>query len=350
VTVETTGKGVLGPVQVLRAIAASMVVVTHCYLYVVPHQPLFVNLGTLGVAIFFIISGFIMYHTCRNQWTGSPAVARGFFARRLHRIVPLYWLVTSAIVALLLVAGHAVPAWKAALSYLFIPYDFNGEKFRPVLGVGWTLDFEMFFYLLFAAALLLPKRIGLPAVLGLLAVLGLAGFGFALTQPIILLFGVGIVLGWVRDSFSVRMRHSILVTAALFALTPLALTIDTHPSQLVFLPGIWAMALAWAVPAIFAPDDARSGRFGLWLGDASYLLYLSHPLVVTVLGVGARYAGLTNITEKAVTAVIMLVTAIIVAMFGHLWVEKPLARLTAPIFGRNRKPAPVGTPAGAAVS
>ena len=327
-----------------------MVVVTHCYLYVVPHQPIFMNLGTLGVAIFFIISGFIMYHTCRNQWTGSAAVARGFILRRLHRIVPLYWLVTSAIVAMLLIAGHAVPAWKAALSYLFVPYGFNGEKFRPVLGVGWTLDFEMFFYLLFASALFLPKRIGLPSVLVVLTVLGLAGFGFALTQPIILLFGIGILLGWIRDSISFRMPPSIAVMAVLLLATPFAMTIDTHPSQLVFLPGIWAMALAWALPAIFAPDETHSSAFGLWLGDASYLLYLSHPLVVTVLGVGARYAGLTSLPAKAVTAVVMVVTAIVVALFGHRLVEKPLARLTAPIFGRNRRPAPVAIPEGAALS
>lgn len=343
---EPSRESVLAPVQVLRAIAAAMVVVAHCYLYVIPGGGQFhrevANLGTLGVAIFFIISGFIMYYTCRNQWFGSVLSAKDFFLRRLHRIVPLYWLLTTILIAIVVGTGHAIAGTDAALSYLFVPYGFDGNEFRPVLGVGWTLNFEMFFYLLFALALLLPKRFGLPAILAVLLAFSFAEVPSieplaALAQPIILLFGIGIGLGWIRDRTQLRISSSAILLIALWVLTPFAVAIDPADSKLTFLPAIWAMSLAWVVRAVFAKERDASSRFGLLLGDASYLLYLSHPIVTLVMGSLAIHAGLTSLPEKAGTAVLMFVCAVATAVIGHLVVEKRLQRWTAPIFGRGER-------------
>ncbi len=322
-----------------------MVVLAHCYLYVIPGGGVWgrevANLGTLGVAIFFIISGFIMYYTCRKHWTGSAKVALEFILRRLHRIVPLYWLLTTVLIAIVVGTGHPISGRDAVLSYLFIPYGFDGLEFRPLLGVGWTLDFEMLFYLLFTGALLLPKRIGLPGIIGLLIAFSLATFTIeplaALAQPIILLFGIGILLGWVRDLTDFRISRSPLWLVLLCLLSPFSLAIDPADSKLVFLPAIWSMSIAWVVHAIFAKQDQDSSRLGLLLGDASYLLYLVHPIVVLVMGSLAIHAGLTSVPAKTATAVIMFICAIVTAVIGHVVVEKRLQRWTAPIFGRGNR-------------
>ena len=75
----------LSSIQVLRGIAAVMVVMFH---------GLGFQIGSSGVDIFFVISGFIMFHTNRNAF-GLTGAAILFFKRRLLRIAPLYWLCTA---------------------------------------------------------------------------------------------------------------------------------------------------------------------------------------------------------------------------------------------------------------
>ena len=361
-TIETPADGntgVLVPVQLLRAVAATMVVVSHAILFVQrslgqPDSESVAALGTLGVAAFFIISGFIMHYTCRRKWNGRPAESKSFIQRRLHRIVPLYWLVTTAALILILIAtsddaGGPVDAMNVLKSYLFVPYGFDGLKFRPILGVGWTLDFEMFFYALFAAALLLPKTRGIVALLSTLALLIVAGqfriFGNsalgALAQPILGLFGAGIVLSAIHESGRLRMKRTAALSLALLACVTLPVTLPymAAKSQLEFQPLLWTAALTLAICAIFVAvksADTPLLRFGLLLGDASYLLYLSHPLVVTVVEQTGKRAGLTSPVELVFTGIVIVAASLALALAGHLLVERPLNSITAPLFGRRR--------------
>ena len=169
-------------------------------------QPLFggsippplVLFGASGVDLFFVISGFIMYHTNRDRF-GRGGAPTDFFVRRLIRIVPLYWLCTLAVVLLHfggLYANKVITWFSLGSSLLFLP-DPN-----IVLGVGWTLNYEMYFYSIFAIWLLLgTTRSGIAGVLlslplmivfsRLLPAGAMRGF---LTDPIALEFGFGFAL------------------------------------------------------------------------------------------------------------------------------------------------------------
>ena len=153
-------------IQYLRGIAALMVVVVH-----IPVQlsrmgfngdwPEFLN---IGVDIFFVISGFIMWTT---TFDGRVGVAQ-FLSRRLVRIAPLYWALTSITVLVMLAAPTLVQSGKLDLQHVITSYLFVASQhpvtqlMEPILVPGWTLNYEMFFYVVFA--LCLPLRAGFRAM------------------------------------------------------------------------------------------------------------------------------------------------------------------------------------------
>src|ERR1700730_5914930 len=146
-------------IQSLRALAALSVAYFHTDFGGI-------RFGSFGVDVFFVISGFIMAQICQTD-------SSHFFLRRLVRIVPLYWALTLLIFGLAKFAPWLVyraPAdWAdLARSLFFVPYQNKSGLVQPELFLGWTLNYEMFFYVNVALALLIvPPRFaaGLAAAL-----------------------------------------------------------------------------------------------------------------------------------------------------------------------------------------
>jgi exopolysaccharide production protein ExoZ len=145
-------------IQALRAIAALLVFWGHAINAVhLKGEADFPHLyGPFGVDIFFVISGFVMVYSSERLF-GQPGAPITFFARRLARIVPLYWAATTILV------WFVVPyaSTKAVLGSLFFGPHIPSEA--PLLLVGWTLIFEMFFYVVFAIALFAKRRFAVVA-------------------------------------------------------------------------------------------------------------------------------------------------------------------------------------------
>jgi peptidoglycan/LPS O-acetylase OafA/YrhL len=158
----------------LRAAAALGVTCTHIvgYEFVRQYQlpeilPAF-PIGNFGVDVFFVISGFVMVYAS-EPYFGRPRGSQEFFLRRLARIVPLYWATTTIILVYLILQYHDLTAVNftpasVLASYLFIPVPQTDGFMAPVHGVGWTLNYEMFFYACFSAAVLFSLRIGVVAL------------------------------------------------------------------------------------------------------------------------------------------------------------------------------------------
>ena len=112
------------------------------------------------VDLFFVISGFLMWGT---TWD-SPTTPGRFMLQRIHRIVPLHWAIISFYVLLLLAAPHLMQsgAFEPAhgiTSSLFLPWPHPAiDANQPRVTPGWTLNYGMFFYLVFALGLFLPER------------------------------------------------------------------------------------------------------------------------------------------------------------------------------------------------
>ena len=146
-------------VQFLRFLAAVAVLVGHAGDLFMPAAA---HLRTIpwsaGVDIFFVISGFVMTYLTQGQF-GRPGAPRAFLIRRIIRIVPPYWLFTTLmVVAVLLFSDHIrnteLDGASVITSYLFVPWPRVADgQLNPLLSQGWTLNYEAFFYLAFAAAL-----------------------------------------------------------------------------------------------------------------------------------------------------------------------------------------------------
>ena len=155
------------------------VVVNHAALnldtFAVPHGALqYLNVGAAGVDLFFIISGFVMVYSSEPLF-GSSRGAIYFFCHRIIRIVPLYWIVTA--LALILATMHGFggmyPLHMIVGSFLFIPMLRPEGVMQPLVAQGWTLNYEMFFYVIFAMACTAPRQIavGITSAALVLAVL-----------------------------------------------------------------------------------------------------------------------------------------------------------------------------------
>ncbi len=163
----------LDNIQLLRALAALSVVITHTLHETGAHEQT-LNLG-FGVDVFFVISGFIMAQTSLREFGMAGAPLR-FFLRRLARVAPIYWLLTTLMLAGSLIAPSLLNVPTGGLghivaSYLFIPDARGAGEMRPVLALGWTLNYEMFFYALFSLALLAPARWGFAGLSALMPML-----------------------------------------------------------------------------------------------------------------------------------------------------------------------------------
>lgn len=242
-------------IQYLRALAALGVVVVHTS----PAEHPFMT-GNAGVDIFFVISGFIMWSITEER----PASPAAFLKDRLIRIAPLYWLLTTLLVVGALVVPKLLPNLRIDLpyvagSYLFVPMRPPGstgaDPIWPVLVQGWTLNYEMFFYVLFSLCLFLRPSLRLAAISLTLLCCVMAGpfyrgsnaLVLSFTDPIFLEFLAGIVLGvcFRRGLLPSRGWGYGFIALGVIVLLGCALTSVTQPRL-----------LAWGIPAVLLVGGA----------------------------------------------------------------------------------------------
>ena len=135
--------------------------------------------GTFGVDIFFVISGFIMFYTNRTMRRGAGE----FISNRLLRIIPLYWLATLVMVVLFLIGFrpdglHQVDLPRFIESLVFVPSEFPDGRTDLILTLGWTLMYELYFYVVFAATFFVRS---LEKSLAIMTLFFIGGIGLAIT-------------------------------------------------------------------------------------------------------------------------------------------------------------------------
>lgn len=338
--------------QVLRAVAAALVIFGHAqdtYLAKVADAWLPLSsfgLGGLGVKLFFCISGFMIYGAGMRMATGPASVAE-FAWRRVIRVVPLYWAATLVYAAKLAVQGQAPTPGEMAGSLFFIAY--HESLIRPVLGLGWTLNFEMFFYAIFATSLMLHQKMrawwvsACFAMLFFLRWLGvttpfgfpLASYLFLLTNMCLVYFLAGMALGWLRPKCRHWIQNAGLSPAVALGLATgllggYLLLAGRAPGQAAGDEMLLAALVVLVVGACLLEKPgtgAAAGRVFRALqaaGDASYSSYLTHGFVM---GPAARLLALGGLPVPVwwfATAMVLACT--VVGVLVHHVFEKPMLK------------------------
>lgn len=350
----------LSGVQILRAVAATAVVALHFNeqvgLYGHSGHPWFLtsgiaNVGAAGVDIFFVISGFIMYHTTRPRENGR-ADAKDFLKRRAIRILPTYWFWTTvALLAWLTHVGYTSHAFThefVGLSYFLIP-SFNEGQWALLLSPGWTLTYEAYFYLLFALGIaLVPHRLLAAYTVAAIALLwGLAHvvpfnarFVHISGEPLVFEFGYGVLVAHGLAMWRKHIGPGAMQTAGLAlivaGLAGFAMTVIVPEAVVKY------HALAWGLPAaalvagtvLACVPVIYDSRLLLLLGDASYSIYLSHQFPMMLLAHCLRNGWFRTVPPDLI-ATAGVVVAIVFGVAGYFAIERPVIGFF------SRKPRPM---------
>jgi peptidoglycan/LPS O-acetylase OafA/YrhL len=340
-------------VQVLRFAAAFMVLLSHATAVVADRHlssavPRWVN-GHSGVDIFFVISGFVMYSSCVNG-RGEEGAWKRFSLKRIARVVPLYWIATTAKLVLALAVPWATQQSDLSLrhviaSYAFLPQLFPAASPVPLLPVGWTLNFEMFFYAMCAIALYLNRR-PLSVVGPAFAILAVLGISFArkgpmettYANPLLLEFLAGMVIAKYAGPLRQIPWHLALLALITGLLGDLLFDADGANLRVLLWGGSSAIAVAAAV-SLEPHIRAHIGRTLLLLGDASYALYLVHTFVVPALAITAmKLGGIGPWSLVALSALCSVAASVVIFRY----VEYPIGRGMKSLIDRIAPAVPKG--------
>ncbi|HET7792442.1 MAG TPA: acyltransferase [Rhizobacter sp.] len=343
-----SGSSTVG-LQYLRALAALMVLFHHAPWHY-PTQswlvaPVLANIGSRGVDIFFVISGFVIAHTTRGF---DPQMPRGtqaldFWLKRLIRIVPLYWL-AALWDAKRMVWNHEA-GLDTAKDFLFVPHLNAQGLIWPHLFQGWTINYEMFFYALFALCMLAGRRryLALSGILlGLTSVGVLIGSAQPQAHPAVVSFytsnllfefllGVWLEL-WMRHH-PMQLARPVAVGITLAGFVMLA--VPSPDAVRGFLDGPAALLIVWSTMLWTAGTELR------WLravGDASYSIYLFHLAIFGVTNRVFHAIGLggPGLAQTVAMITLYILFASVLGLAIHRWIEQPMLLGLRRLLGRWR--------------
>jgi len=363
-------------IQMLRGIAAMLVVFHHLGVMAkahgdpgsILHRAHLAEFGACGVDMFFCISGFVMMVAVTTELGQGRFQAADFLIRRVIRIMPLYWIVTTVLV----VAVVTAPLWSAGLgqgvelpfanpsadagtllrSYLLVPAFYPGTTtVAPLVFTGWTLSYEFYFYILIAAAALVctrPQSILAALAIVILALCLAARFGpfpkialrLFLANPVALEF----VFGAAVFVFGQRLKRGVAVCMAVGAAALLA-TIFFHVAGAARV-AFWGAPAALLLLGIAAAERRLwTPRLMLLIGNASFSLYLIHIVPVFVflncLKMGLLPSALVQVLAGAVVWTLTVALGVLV----YLGVEKPLTAGLNRLYRKHARPRVLGLPA-----
>jgi exopolysaccharide production protein ExoZ len=319
-------------IQILRAVAVLMVFTFHItdtpFVKDLSGASVF-KMGLAGVDIFFVISGFVIYVSTR-QTTITPV---DFWRARFIRIAPLYYIYTLSFLALIFVAGRVPPDFavvEIVKSFLFVPFNnsLNGQPV-PLLGVGWTLNYEAFFYLVFGLGLLISSRqmrfFFIAMVFGILITMRFVldpsnDLIVRITSPLLLEFLAGVALAIYNTQHPNERPLSgvVLIIGSTIVLLLVSVIYPTAPRTIGF--GIPAVFLLQGF--VFCEKWLHAPAFWIprLLGDASYSIYLTHGIVIYAAALFLAPA----IGPSLLAAIALSAAALAAGVLSYQYVESPL--------------------------
>jgi len=318
----------LSSIHALRFVGATAVVCHHAGL----GEQFGTSIGGAGVDLFFVISGVVIG---ASTTPGMPI--RDFMWRRFIRIFPLYWLATAAVIAFKAYFWHIIDSPSDLLHSVFlVPPDLSSE-WKPLVFVGWTLTFELFFYFTFALCMLLGRHARLACcflmIIAAFALSDQAAHAYLRNSAMLMLeFVAGVLI-----SFAIERK---LIPGVPFGLVLVAAGVGGFIA--FAFPPMPARELAWGIPSVLLVYGMLAFEPARWLrhpfivlgGHASYAIYLFHTTVMSVLGVLFFIYGTHSDKHPWLFAAIAIPVSVGFGMLVYLAFDKPVLRYCGKILVR----------------
>lgn len=329
-------KSELKSLQILRAVAAISVVYFHIGSAASTSItiPVF---GSFGVDIFFVISGFVMAMVVSNGQ--GP---RSFVISRLSRIIPLYWILTTCLLLLAAIKPELLNSTTVNLlnylkSLFFIPYFKENGTLYPMLSVGWTLNYEMFFYFCIWISLIFSKRYYIHSTIILISIFYFVVSTYIENDVTTLFFGNTLIFEFVFGMllykiFILRKFKNYSYIYIVIATFSYGFMCYAESSKLsinrIIIYGIPSILLIYSMlnlENLFTNANRKIVSFLTNIGDESYATYLSHFYVVE----GVRrilYLKFNLLNPYSIFgATLIVILALIVGHFLYVFIDKPIS-------------------------
>lgn len=333
-------------VQYIRAFAALSVIYIH-----LTYALFDLNYcGAIGVDLFFITSGFIMTNYIEKLNFNNSLSARSFFINRFKRIYPLYFILTCFFALLMIIYGGGMGIIiNYIYSILFIPYSYNNIYKDPILFAGWSLNFEIFFYLIICFSIYLNKKKSIIILSIILAFIGITGLFFDFNNILLdfilndfyLEFLLGIISYYIINNKSIKYvlinnkAFYFSISALLFFIVALGkdfgyLDLGIPRDLIIFNFNKIAITLSrsviWGIPSFFLFITTvmffHNKTKIIWLaylGDISYSLYL---IQVPIIYFYNSYLFYFNNTILKLLFILLTITLIfILSIFSNKFLE-----------------------------
>ncbi|MEG3882001.1 acyltransferase [Microcoleus sp. herbarium7] len=340
---SSTGNKRLNLLQVYRGIAAVLVVLFHLNDMSRErlNQVTFFNLfqaGWSGVDYFFVLSGFIMVYVHRSA-IGKPDQLKSFLVKRTVRIYPIYWIITLIVLAFFLVVPGFANNKDLSIQHIFVSLLLLPQNDKPILDVGWTLIYELFFYLLFCVAIWFKPKYSVPilsswlfvTMLHYLKVVNFGGEAFLLNivfGNMNLEFVLGCLAGYAVIKFGTAISKNrwILFGAANLGYAGLLIFYAGNSLEIERMSsfGVLAALLIVSSASIDLNDSPKVPKILTYLGDASYSIFLIHSPIVSAITKVLQKANLGKYYDGFFAPSLVALMAVVAGCLFYSLVEKPL--------------------------
>ncbi|EMW4538926.1 acyltransferase [Salmonella enterica] len=310
--------------------------------------------GIIGVDVFFVISGFIMFYTTQNYRQGI-ASTKHFLLNRAIRIVPLYYF--GLLIAFLFGGAMSTFHYPSKVQTLIsaLTFTVNNISVKPhyindagMYNIRWTLNYEIYFYIVFAVCLLMKHRILalacwgcivtfiIPSIAGFAPTISVQGYAFQtptiafLTNPLLLEFLIGVFAGYIYIQFKKHILSTKLpIISIIIAFCLLAYIIYGIYSNRIVALNLGSTAIIGFFVLFLTLGESILNpyipRALIYIGDISFSLYLLHnPIIIAV----KKLIG--PIGESATRGIFVVIVAmllsVLISHLTHKYIEISLTR------------------------
>lgn len=339
----------LNSLQILRGAAAISVCLFHTMKtygenYNFKYEYLLFGRGSIGVPIFFIISGFLMVYTTQKPTTDNNLVnSKIFIIKRIIRIVPLYYILT---LMWLILNGTIIRYFYSFNDFLELLklYFFIPTNNLPPLYVGWTLNYEFFFYMVFGVSILFNKKrylfiyftfiiflLIIPTIFSKIDFINQdvkyfnSNYANLITNPLLLQFLLGVFIGNIYNKININKN---IVLIVFFIALGIFITYYFRMYTFIQSDLIICGILVFAVVLVDKSNmDLKGIKLLVYGGDISYSIYLIHPFVIIYLPKFFQVIGIQIHSKPFLFYMLVVFFTIFFSVISYEIIEKRLSNM-----------------------